>query len=120
MTPSKLPVLPSERDLEACVSQLKVLADPTRLAVIRLLLLEPLHVNALSEKLAVEQTLLSHHLRILRDARLVETSRRGKQVLYRVAEGVERSFSSAEAIDLGCCQLSFAVAPPARRSPRAR
>lgn len=118
----KLPVLPSERDLETCVTQLKVLADPTRLSVIRLLLAAPLNVNALSEELGVEQSLLSHHLKVLRDAHLVASSRQGKQVIYRVADGVEKSFMTAESIDLGCCKLSFADAPDttAARRPRPR
>ena len=131
MNSKKLPMLPNERDLSTCVTQLKVLADSTRLAVIRLLLAHPLHVTELSEKLNVEQSLLSHHLKILRDAQLVEATREGKQVFYKVAEGVERSFTSAEAIDLGCCQLSFAdaepsdsaaapAAAPARRPGRSR
>ena len=117
MTSKKLPVLPSERELDACVNQLKVLADATRLAVIRLLLAGPMHVTQLSEQLAVEQSLLSHHLKVLRDAGLVEANRQGKQMLYRVADGVEKSFSSAESIDLGCCQLSFAAlsATPRKR-----
>ena len=105
---ARLPLLPTTRDLDACVMQLKVLADPTRLSVLRLLLTAPHQVNELSAKLSVEQSLLSHHLRQLREAHLVETERVGKGVLYRVASGVQRSFSSAEAIDLGCCQLSFA------------
>lgn len=113
----KLPVLPSERDLATCVTQLKVLADPTRLAVIRLLLAEPLNVNTLSAELGVEQSLLSHHLKVLRDAQLVASSRQGKQVIYRVADGVEKSFTAAEAIDLGCCKLSFAD-EPAKRAQR--
>ena len=114
----KLPVLPSERDLETCVTQLKVLADPTRLSVIRLLLAAPLNVNSLSEELGVEQSLLSHHLKVLRDADLVASSRQGKQVIYRVAEGVEKSFSAAESIDLGCCKLSFADEPAKRIQKR--
>jgi len=115
-------MLPNSRDLDTCVSQLKVLADSTRLAVIRLLLARPLHVNEISERLRVEQSLLSHHLKLLRDAKLVESARDGKQVLYRVADGVERSFQDAESIDLGCCQLSFGGMPeaPAKARPRAR
>src|SRR5437879_6518551 len=79
---SRLRMLPSNRDFTDCVHQLKVLADSTRMAVIRLLLDGPLHVKELVEKLEVEQSLLSHHLRILRDAKLVETTRAGKNVLY--------------------------------------
>ena len=89
-----------------CVSQLKVLADPTRLAVMRRLLQEPQQVSDLKNALDVEQSLLSHHLRVLRDAGLVTDERVGKSVLYRLAPGVNVD-PAASSIHLGCCRLSF-------------
>ncbi len=64
----------------SCASLLKVLADPTRLAVVEQLLNGPMHVGQINESLGVEPTLLSHHLRILRDANLVTSQREGKHV----------------------------------------
>jgi DNA-binding transcriptional ArsR family regulator len=113
MAGRKLPVLASPRAVADCVNQLKVLADATRLAVVRLLLERPHFVNELSERLGVEQSLLSHHLRTLRDARLVEATREGKHIRYTVPAGVGRSMGAAETIDLGCCKLAFD--PPARK-----
>ena len=89
-----------------CVASLKVLAEPTRLRVMRLLLRGALHAGEIQERLAMEQTLLSHHLRVLREAGLVRSERDGKAVLYRVAPGVSLP-SSGEALDLGCCVLAF-------------
>lgn len=63
----------------------KVLADHTRLSVIRLLLERPRNVSELGETLRVEQPLLSHHLRVLRAAGFVESSRKGKAVVYAIA-----------------------------------
>lgn len=115
----KLPLFNNDREVETCVTQLKVLADPTRLAVIRLLLEQPQHVHTLSERLAVEQSLLSHHLKIMRDAKLVAGTRDGKQVLYSVTEGIRHSFEKQDAIDLGCCKLTF-DAPRRKTVRRAR
>jgi len=90
----------------SCAAKLKVLADPTRLAVIESLMGSPKHVGTLATDLNVEQSLLSHHLQTLRDAGLVEAERDGKAVLYRLAPGAIVRRDGA-AIDLGCCLLSF-------------
>ena len=90
----------------SCAGLLKVLADETRLAVVRQLLDEPKHVNEINAPLQLEQSLLSHHLRILREAGLVCAERDGKAVLYSLAPEF-REDTSREAIDLGCCRISF-------------
>lgn len=90
----------------SCVDKLKLLADPTRLAVLEVLMIAPKHVNELIEELGVEQSLLSHHLALLRDGGLVESIRDGKGVLYQLAKGVSGT-STKKAIHLGCCTLSF-------------
>ncbi len=90
----------------SCAGLLKVLADETRLSVVRQLLDEPKHVNEINEALQLEQSLLSHHLRSLRDAGIVCAERDGKAVLYSLAPEY-RGDPNVEAIDLGCCQISF-------------
>jgi ArsR family transcriptional regulator len=97
-------LIPAE--IDSCASVLKVLADETRLAVVELLLEGPKHVGDMNESLGVEQTLLSHHLRVLRDAGLVTSQRNGKQVLYSLAKSVQGN-RRTRAIDLGCCKISF-------------
>lgn len=90
----------------SCASLLKVLADDTRLAVLRQLMKRPKHVGEINAPLKIEPTLLSHHLKVLRDAGLVVTQRDGKAVLYSLAPDIEDA-SSGKAINLGCCLLSF-------------
>jgi len=90
---------------EDCAHRLKVLADENRLAVLRALLEAPAKVGALAAALGIEQTLLSHHLRTLRDAGLVVTERQGKAVEYRLADGVAAMSGGHPAIDIGCCKL---------------
>ncbi len=67
----------------------------------------PLHVGALIQRLGVEQTLLSHHLKVLRDAGLVRSRRDGKAVLYRLGADVRGRSSTRPSLNLGCCQLTF-------------
>ena len=89
-----------------CARLLRVLAEPTRLEVLRRLLQSPAHVSVLLGALEVDQTLLSHHLGVLRDAGLVEAEREGRSVLYRIAAGAAVQ-GHRETIDLGCCRLTF-------------
>ena len=83
-----------------------MLADETRLGVVRLLMSGPLHVGEINKQLQVEPTLLSHHLRILREAGVVESRRDGKAVLYRLSLQVE-SQRRDKVLELGCCRLDF-------------
>ncbi len=99
-----LPLLDSGE--ATCADLLKALADETRLAVIRQLMDGPKHVHQINEELKVEQTLLSHHLKVLRDMGLVVAKRDGKAMLYRLAPQVETAKMRA-GINLGCCVLSF-------------
>ena len=90
----------------SCAGLLKVLADETRLAVVRQLMERPKHVGEINESLRLEQSLLSHHLKMLREAGLVVAKRDGKAVLYSLSPEFKGS-SSGEAINLGCCLISF-------------
>ena len=105
--------VPVSRDLP-CAEKLKVLADRTRLAVMETLMSEPSHVSRLGDLLNVEQSLLSHHLRVLREAGLVIADRDGKNVIYRVAPTTQVA-GSRSAINLGCCQLHFEPGLKSRR-----
>ncbi|MCB9777663.1 MAG: helix-turn-helix transcriptional regulator [Alphaproteobacteria bacterium] len=62
---------------------LSCMAHPVRLAVLARLHRDgPAHVGLLCDELGVEQSALSHHLRLLRDARLVVAHREGRRVSY--------------------------------------
>jgi len=89
-----------------CASKLKILSDTTRLGVLEVLMTGAKNVGELMEELDVEQSLLSHHLAILRDNGLVEATREGKTIIYRLAESVSAS-TAGKAINLGCCKISF-------------
>ncbi|MFG0295142.1 MAG: ArsR/SmtB family transcription factor [Maioricimonas sp. JB045] len=89
-----------------CAGLLKILADETRLAVVRQLMDGPKHVGEINASLGLEQSLLSHHLKVLREAGLVQSRRDGKAVLYSLAPEFE-SPTPGEAINLGCCLISF-------------
>ena len=82
-TPGAPPLPEAARDeLAACF---KALADPARVAVVNLLAgADELCVCVLTDQLGLSQGTVSHHLRILREAGLVDVSRRGTWAFYRL------------------------------------
>ncbi len=85
---------------------LRVLADESRLAIVRLLLQGPMHVGGIGSTLDIEQSLLSHHLKVLRESGFVASQRDGKRVLYRLVLDKKTS-AAVETLDLGCCHIAF-------------
>jgi ArsR family transcriptional regulator len=79
-------------DAERLAGVFKALADPTRVSIVnRLASGEECCVCDLTEAFALSQPTVSHHLRILRDAGLVEAERRGTWAYYRlVPSAIER------------------------------
>ena len=65
----------SPTNLPAFADRLKVLADPTRLAILNLLM-EGVQCNCyLGDRLGLTMNLISHHLKVLREAGLVNVER---------------------------------------------
>ncbi len=60
----------------------RLLGDPTRLKIVVSCLRTPLAVSDIAERLGLSVSLVSHHLRLLKGARLVRADRQGKQVYY--------------------------------------
>src|ERR671926_1486236 len=81
------PPLPQEARDELA-ARFKALADPTRVALVnRLAAAEEVCVCDLNTAFELSQPTISHHLRILREAGLVESSRRGTWAYYRLLAG---------------------------------
>jgi ArsR family transcriptional regulator len=73
-------------DLDPDVRLLAALADPTRLAIVRQLAADGETCACdFTESCDVGQPTVSHHLRVLREAGIVTTERRGQWIFYRVA-----------------------------------
>ena len=64
----------------------RLLGDPTRLRVILACLDQAKAVNDIAAEVGISQSLTSHHLRLLRSARLVRADRQGRQVYYATAD----------------------------------
>jgi ArsR family transcriptional regulator len=91
-----LPVLPtlccgpdvaplSDSSRKELAARFKALADPTRVAIVnRLAATDECCVCDLTGAFELSQPTISHHLRLLREAGLVEASRRGTWAYYRL------------------------------------
>ena len=64
----------------------RLLGEPNRLGIVTSCLEGPLSVGEITARLALSQSLVSHHLRLLRAARLLKAGRRGKQVFYSIPD----------------------------------
>ena len=65
---------------------LSALSDPTRIRVIGLLAESEMCVGDLSLVLGMTQPAISHHLRILRNLKIVATRKAGRHVFYTLAD----------------------------------
>lgn len=72
----------NKNNFDACCSFFKVLGDPTRMKLILALLNGPLCVNDLTNKLNMEQSAISHQLKLLKKARVLKSIKKGKNVFY--------------------------------------
>ena len=76
-------------DAEHLSAALKAIADPTRLRLLSLIQAQPDHeacVCHLTEPLGLSQPTVSHHLKVLLQAGLVEREQRGSWAFFRVRE----------------------------------
>jgi DNA-binding transcriptional ArsR family regulator len=79
--------LPSDLLFAKTAGLFAIFANEARLrAVVALARNGPMAVGSLMEVCGLEQSALSHQLRILRDGGLVMTTRKGKQVVYTLAD----------------------------------
>jgi DNA-binding transcriptional ArsR family regulator len=106
-----------------CVPALKAIGEETRVRIVELLLEHPLGVDEIAEKLDVSQYNVSKHLRILREAGLLNVQKHGRRRLYALPDDIRRQGdASGHVLDLGCCSFQFdhRRKPAAKRSIKAR
>lgn len=77
------------------VGLLATVADPVRWRVLRLLASGQACVCEIQEQVPVASNLLSYHLRVLREAGLITSSKRGRWVDYRLAPDAGSAIAAA-------------------------
>ena len=78
-------MLPSD-DVEALAETFRMLGDPNRLRIVLSCLDAPSSVGEIVDRVGLSQTLVSHHLRLLRATRLLKAGKVGRQVFYSLPD----------------------------------
>ncbi len=80
----------------------KALADQTRQRIMAICCCQELNVSDIVNQINVAQPTVSHHLKILKNAGLVRSVRRGKEIYYTLNQ---------HRLAQGCCQVAEVFAP---------
>lgn len=76
----------SQYEIATLAETFRLLGDPSRLKILLSCLPGPISVSDIAERLDLSLSLVSHHLRLLRGARLVKGVRQAKQIFYEIAD----------------------------------
>jgi DNA-binding transcriptional ArsR family regulator len=86
MKAAKIEKIGSEEDIAQLADMFKLMGDASRLRIIVTCLREPISVGDIAALLDLSPSLVSHHLRLLRAARVLKAERRGKQMFYSASD----------------------------------
>ena len=78
--------LPEENELYDLAELFKVFGDSTRIRILFVLFQSEMCVCDLAQSLNMNQSAISHQLKILKQAKLVTGRREGKSVIYSLAD----------------------------------
>ena len=78
--------IPDEDVLIDLAELFKIFGDSTRIRILHALLEKSRSVTELSDALKMEQSAVSHQLKILRTSELVRSRREGKMMIYELAD----------------------------------
>ena len=79
------PVLDDDQSVELAET-FRLLGETSRLRIVLTCLRGPMSVGIIADQVGLTPSLVSHHLRLLRAARLLRAERQGKQVFYSIAD----------------------------------
>jgi ArsR family transcriptional regulator len=92
-------------DVESATQLFAALADPARVRILALLADASRCVCDIRSSVPIAENLLSYHLRVLREAGLIEASRRGRWIDYRLSDATAGLIAGA----IGAAGLAAAV-----------
>ncbi len=76
--------MPDDKNVKEIASFFGAFADETRLKIIILLCIKPLCVGEISYVLNINQSTVSHQLKLLKDGNIISCNRCGKNILYYI------------------------------------
>lgn len=78
--------LPDENEMNDLAELFKIFGDTTRIRILFSLFDDEHNVGEIAEALNMTQSAVSHQLKILRQAKLIQARRDGKQIYYSLAD----------------------------------
>jgi ArsR family transcriptional regulator len=94
---------------DRCSKFLRAIADPERLRIVQCLRGGPKTVGQIAQETNAPFANVSHHLKLLREAGIVEGSKRGRFVSYALDTRFARPGPkrSLDVLDFGCCRVEL-------------
>jgi DNA-binding transcriptional ArsR family regulator len=86
MPKSSNPIVLDEHTSAHVAELFRAFSDTSRVRILYALIDRELNVGALAEMVGVSESAISHHLRGLRQMRIVQSRRDGKEVYYRIED----------------------------------
>lgn len=83
---AKNTAIPTEEELYDLAELFKVFGDSTRIRILFKLFDKELSVTELADLLNMNQSAVSHQLKVLKQAKLVKNRREGKSIIYSLAD----------------------------------
>lgn len=102
------------------IDTLKALSDPQRLKILKMLAGQEMGACEVINALGLAQPTVSHHLKILRQAKIITSEKQGKMVFYTInKKGLKKFLNKIESFlkELSCFDDSTLKASPLRQNP---
>ncbi|HPX72526.1 MAG TPA: metalloregulator ArsR/SmtB family transcription factor [Methanoregulaceae archaeon] len=89
--------LPSDRVVEQMQGWYQACADPVRLKILSLLMVQPLCVCVIKAVVKIADSKLSYHLNILKKTGMIEGEQQGQYIIYQITDKA-RTFLDQERV----------------------
>lgn len=94
--------MPSEEDIAELAARFRAISEPSRLKILLVLSCGELCVEHITEAVGGNQSAVSHQLKTLKDHRIIKCRRKGKQVIYSIADAHVMTMISVAREHLNC------------------
>lgn len=99
-------LLQDKKNLGIAPELFQAIGEKTRLSVVQLLLEQELGVEDIKSRLNISESLLSKHLKVLKDCGLIQSRKEGRFVYYQVVPKI-RVRGSRQSLQLPCCKIKL-------------
>jgi ArsR family transcriptional regulator len=86
VTPKSIPVTLDEHTAAHVAELFRAFSDTSRVRILSVLVRDKMNVSALAKVVGISESAISHHMRGLRQMRLVNSRKEGKEVYYSIED----------------------------------